>query len=219
MQSEEKIEALQCFAREYFTNGHDIEAAFRKVWPERDIGNSTAYKEGTEFLKLYIVQKEIDRLSMEAVRNCEDDVVRIMQEIKTSAFLDPGDFFDSRGNVRPMHEIPEAARRALAGIEINALFDSDGNITGYNKKIKINDKMKALRMLGEYRKMFINKIEIGVGGDMATLIMEARQRLEKGLPAEAIPNPAIVEASFIDTAKISLADLVPDAELEGVDYL
>jgi len=87
---------------------------------------------------------------------------RLLQEVACSAFTDPKDFFDKEGALLPIHEMPEHARRALAGIEVNALFSGTGKNRariGTTTKIKHNDKKASLELLMKNKGMLTEKVE------------------------------------------------------------
>lgn len=88
-------------------------------------------------------------------------VDRILSEYSHIAFLDIGEAFAADGSLLPIHEMPEAVRRAIAGIEVASLnVDNDGKgEVGKLHKIKLLDKGKALQDLAKILGMFIEKIE------------------------------------------------------------
>ncbi len=179
---DDKLDLMKAFAKEYFTNGFDainaLETVYKDDRPQTKGGLATKAK---SMLNNYLVRQEIDRLSMEAVKTIDDDIPRIALELKALAYFDPMTIFTDDGDLKPLSEIPEASRRALASLEVNAIVDREGCVIGHNKKIKLNDKLKALRMLGEWKKMFVTKVEHSASEDMAALILDARRRYAAGL--------------------------------------
>ena len=86
-----------------------------------------------------------------------------MQEYEALALLDPLDLFMPDGSFKPLDEIPEVARRAMAGIEIVELFDGRGNNKkhiGYVKKFKFVDKKGALDSIAKILGMMREKVEV-----------------------------------------------------------
>jgi hypothetical protein len=88
-------------------------------------------------------------------------VDRIEQEIACAAFFDPADSLDpATGAMLPLHQWPEHARRALAGFEEEALFETvdtgergpRGGVVksrvqvGVIRKVKWQDKTAAQRL-------------------------------------------------------------------------
>jgi phage terminase small subunit len=84
-------------------------------------------------------------------------IERVLNEIACSAFLDIADLCAEDGSVLPLSQIPEAARRAIAGIEVSDLFEGSGEdrkAVGTLKKIKLADKMAALDKLCKHLGMY-----------------------------------------------------------------
>jgi hypothetical protein len=89
---------------------------------------------------------------------------RVLQEAAIIAFNDPARFFDADGNLLPVTEMPEEARRALAGIEVEELYDfvpGEGRTPkGRVSKIRIRDKMPGILALGKHLGLFKDRVEI-----------------------------------------------------------
>ncbi|WP_263220859.1 terminase small subunit [Shewanella sp. SW29] len=90
-------------------------------------------------------------------------VERIVRETAMVAFADMAPIYNDDGSVKPFPEWPEHCRRAAAGLDIDELFEGVGDDreqVGFTKKFRQWDKMKALELLGKYRKMWTDKVEI-----------------------------------------------------------
>ena len=109
------------------------------------------------------IKAEIDkRLDVISV-NCGITTERILQEYECLAFLDPLDLFTPDGHLKPMSEIPEKARRAIAGLEIlqmKAPGAGDVQIESLLKKIKLTDKKGSLDSLAKIMGMMKEKVEV-----------------------------------------------------------
>jgi phage terminase small subunit len=75
----------------------------------------------------------------------EVDADRVLQELLHIAMHDPKEMFDEDGRQLPVPEMPEAARRCIAGWT----FDKLGQL-----QPKVVDKLRALELLGKYKKLF-----------------------------------------------------------------
>lgn len=88
---------------------------------------------------------------------------RILEELAKLAFLDTTELYDSDGNPKPLNEVSPDARAAIEGIDIEELYQHFGGgnskSIGKIKRYKIAGKLKALELLGKYRKLFTEKIE------------------------------------------------------------
>jgi phage terminase small subunit len=82
----------------------------------------------------------------------------VMNELASIAFADIIDFYDEKGNLRPLHEIPPHARRAIVGIT-NKMLGS-GEDAEMVTEYKLADKLTALDKLGKKLKLFSDQ-----GGD------------------------------------------------------
>lgn len=105
---------------------------------------------------------------------------RILQELARLAFIDPAKLFDEAGEIKPIHEMDEDSRRAIVGLAHEKLFEHFGKgqakRVGTISKLKLADKTRALELLGKYRKLFTEKLEVTASEDLAALIMEGRKR-------------------------------------------
>lgn len=114
-------------------------------------------------------------------------VERVLREYEHIAFLDIGLAFDAKGNLLPIHEMPESIRRAMAGIEVADLnIDRDGRgAVGKLHKIKLLDKGKALQDIGKHLGMFVEQVNstVTILSNRETLARELDERRRKRLSA------------------------------------
>jgi phage terminase small subunit len=87
-------------------------------------------------------------------------VSRTLREIARLSYSDVGELFDGP-NLRPINELPEHARAAIAGIKVikKNVTTGDGKTDDIHE-VKLWDKTKALEMAGKYLKLFEDKTEI-----------------------------------------------------------
>jgi phage terminase small subunit len=145
------------FVREYLVDLNGTQAAIRAGYSSR-----TAEKIASELVRVPEVAKAI-QAGMDAraarVQVNADDILR---ELLRIARVDIGQAFTEDMKLRPLHEIPEDVRRAIAGVEIDETFEGSGDNrewTGYTKKVKFWDKPRALELLGKHLKLFTEKVE------------------------------------------------------------
>lgn len=159
----------EIFVREYLTNGNNATAAYIVAYPDCDPDYA-----GTQAGRLmddsHAVRKVIDREMQQLFSTYKITQERILQEMACLAFYDPDAFYDDEGNPLPLSEIPEDARRAISGLDVEELWERDGrgNVrvkSGNLRKLKVTSKDKALEMLGRYHKMFVDKSEVDVRGE------------------------------------------------------
>lgn len=116
----------------------------------------------------------------------------VLREIKTAAFLDPLELFADDGTLLPLSQMPESARRAIAGIEVEETFEGQGKDrvwSGYLKKIKLVSKEGTLTLAGRHLGMFVDKKELSG------------------------PNGGPIQFQAFDLSRLSDADLMVLADL------
>lgn len=72
---------------------------------------------------------------------------RIALELAKTAFLDIGDLLEDTGTIRAIGSMGEAARGSIAAVEITELYNNEGDNIGQTKKIKVWNKIDALKSL------------------------------------------------------------------------
>lgn len=90
-------------------------------------------------------------------------VHRLLQELRSISFIDIRKIFDDDHALKPVKEWPPEVAAAIAGIDVDELYDyEDGKRikVGKTKKLKMFDKLKALEMLGKDLGRFVQKHEI-----------------------------------------------------------
>jgi phage terminase small subunit len=100
----------------------------------------------------------------------------VIEELAKLAFLDPRKLFNADGSLVPIHELDDDTAACIAGLEVNEMFEGDGeqkHAYGLCKKIKIADKGQSLERLGRYFKLFTDKAEIS-GKDGAPMELVVR---------------------------------------------
>jgi phage terminase small subunit len=136
-----------------------IEAGYSKKCPRRVADEIVKYKWYQDLMK-----KHVGKIEKKIEMNSE----KIITELSHSAFFDPINIFDvETGAVKPIDQIPEGTRRAIASIEVNETFefDRDSKIkikTGEIKKIKFWDKPRCNELIGKNIGMFADKLKVDV---------------------------------------------------------
>ncbi len=163
------------FVREYMLDLNATQAAKRAGYSEASAG-----AQGRRLIHKAQIRNVIDRLRAERAQATGISAERVLTELATSAFLDPLSLFAEDGTLLPLSEMPEAARRTIAGIEVVELFDGVGEerkLVGHLKKIRIVSKEGTLNLIGKHLKMFSDvEINLNINQNQAT-------RLEKALKA------------------------------------
>jgi phage terminase small subunit len=153
------------FIKEFLLDQNATRAAVAAGYSKK-----TAHVQGNRLLRNAYVRHSIETKNSRINAKLDITVERVKLELARLAFFDPLEFWNEDGTAKPLHEISEDARRALAGFEVAELFQGAGDtrgLAGYLKKFKLADKGANLERLGKHLQMFPTKVEIS--GDI-TLI-------------------------------------------------
>lgn len=144
----------EAFCREYIIDHNATQAAIRAGYSQK-----TAYSLGQRLLKNAEVKKRMIELESKAIEKAELTVDRVVNELCNIAFFDIKNLYDENGQLMNIHDMPEETRRAISGIETNEIKNKRGVIVGLTRKVKTNDKIRALELLGKFKQMFVDRIE------------------------------------------------------------
>ncbi|MFO0467560.1 MAG: terminase small subunit [bacterium] len=145
------------FAQEFMLDLNATQAAIRSGYSARTAGEQAARLLANVRIQSFIAQlraEQAQRLNIEA------DVV--LRELLYLARSDIADLFDDAGQLRPLSEMPEHARRAVASIEVEELLGGSGpdrGQIGWVKKVRLWNKPQALELLGKHLKLWIERHE------------------------------------------------------------
>lgn len=137
-------------------------------------------------LKVPHVRKLIETRSRELLNRYEAGAERVIEELATIAFLNPGDMIraDEEGQaVLDLRDMTDRQWKAIASIEIEEKTTVDpatgDNVTTKTTKFKPMDKLKAIEALGRHHRLFTDKIEVSGTVDLAARIKAARDRMRQ----------------------------------------
>lgn len=163
------------FVDEYIIDGNATEAAKRAGFSARSAGQI-----GHRLMKNVEIQTKIAFRKAEISAKCDITAERILQEYAALAFLDPSDLFARDGTLKPIDDIPDHARRAIAGLELMQLRtteNGDVRVEAMLKKVKMGDKKGALDSLSKILGLMRDKVEVDIGENLADAIRKGRERL------------------------------------------
>ncbi len=162
------------FVREYLIDLNATQAAIRAGYSVKN-----ADKIGFELLGKTGVQSAIQAGMDKRAVSVGISATRVLNEIAKLAFFDPRKLLNDDGTPKRIHQLDDETAAAVAGIDIVTKGNDD---LGYADilKIKLADKSKNLELLGRHLKLFTDKIELDVGGELAQRMKEARERTRQG---------------------------------------
>lgn len=169
------------FAKQIGLYGCKGSGAYRIAYNAADMSPKVITVEVARLLQNPSITLAIDHYRALAAKHLDLDAKRVAQEMTRVGMVDPRDILDEDGCVLPPEQWPENLARAVAGIEVFEKYTPTGQYIGRVKKVKFNSKNDALRMLGTWKGLLIERVELGRPGEFAHLTDD---QLEKELAAE-----------------------------------
>lgn len=121
---------------------------------EAGFTGSTARDAAWRMMRDPEVRKEIDRRQQDALAEAGVTRTMIVKELGRLAFADVRKVLDEFGNVKPFHELDDDTAAAIAGMDVEELFEYTGKggdkqreQTGFVRKLKFWSKREALSEL------------------------------------------------------------------------
>lgn len=168
---------IQRFCNEYVIHYNEEVAAQKAGWP---IWNASAL--GRRLISNPFVQKEIERLQKNLTTKLQITQERVLQEIAGIAYANQQDYYDSEGELIPIHLLP----RELAANVQELITDKHGN-QRYKlvaKNIGLDSLAKSLSL---YEKDSERSLPVDLKQFIALLPQEAQDAIKIGL-AKRIGN-------------------------------
>ncbi len=129
---------------------------------------------------------------------------KILHELFLIADCDPNEALEPNGDLKPINEIPIHVRKAIAGFEIEAMYEMVPNEKGRGmkkveigllKKVKFWDKGRAQENLAKHLRLLSERFEIGVMDASAfkfpgvtEVFVDSPEDLQKALEISAQPK-------------------------------
>lgn len=164
------------FVQEYLASkDFDAKAAFIRAGYSPKAADRGAYR---------VLQKPAVQLAIkEAMERREARVSvtqdRVVEELARIAFLDPRDFYDEKGNLREITDLPERASAALRGMDVQITGAGEGAPPVTLKRIRMADKVKALELLARHLGMLNDRLNMALEGDVALRVDRIVERGNK----------------------------------------
>jgi phage terminase small subunit len=175
------------FAQKYIELGNASEA-YRQSYDAENMAPETVHNEAHILLKNPEVSARVERLEELRLKRHAVTADRVIVEMAKIAFSDIRKAFDDEGNFKPIHELDDETAAAVAGIEVDELFEGfgkDREQVGNTRKIKIADKKAALDSLFKHLGLFTDKLELTGKDGKPIEISDAKAALLRGLVPDA----------------------------------
>jgi phage terminase small subunit len=140
------------FVKEYMKDKNATRSAIAAGYSEK-----SAKVTGCRLLTDANVRSQIEKQSEKINEKLDISIERVRLELARLAFFDPIAFWNEDGTAKPLHEVDEDSRRAVAGLEVEEVFEGRGKdraLSGYIKRFKLSDKGANLERLGRHLQMF-----------------------------------------------------------------
>jgi phage terminase small subunit len=143
----------QRFVDEYLIDLNATQAAIRAGYKKTEYTDTNANK----LLENTRIREAIDKAMAERSKRTGINQDRVIQELARIAFVNPQNVINAEnGSVRE-----DATEDDLACIQAVKVKTMSGD-KGYSeeREVRLNDKMKALELLGKHLGMFTDKVEL-----------------------------------------------------------
>lgn len=145
----------QRFIAEYLIDLNATQAAIRAGYSAK-----TAKSIGAENLTKPAIAAAIAVSQSTTLTRLELTADMVRERLRLLAFQDIRTLFDERGNLKPIHELSDAAAVMVAGVEvIKKNAEAGDGIIDTVHKVKVVDPVKALEMLAKHFGLLTEKVE------------------------------------------------------------
>ncbi len=147
------------FAREFYKTNNAKQSAIKAGWSEK-----TSHGRCHTLIENDVVKKELEKMEKKARDHFELSEKRVLDELMKVGFANLQDFitYSETGEVTftPSNELSRDQLAAVSEIRNSKKFDNRGEHIGTDVNIKMNDKLKALEMLGRKMGMWNDKLNV-----------------------------------------------------------
>jgi len=144
--------------------------AYRAAFSAKRMKAATVHSEACKLMTIPKITARIEEIRKPVVESLRWSLEERMKELRCAGQLDPLDLFDEHGQPKSMKDIPEHARRAIAGWEIDP--------EKFTTKVKTVDKRGAImdytRLAGDMPAE-THKIQIGVTVEHLVELIQKRE--------------------------------------------
>lgn len=147
------------FCEEYLVDFNSTRAATAAGYAERSAAVS-----GVRLLKNRKIQDQLGDVVERSLGLSQIQAAEVISMITRMASVDPLDIFDDTGALKPLSDIPKAARQCISGV-------SHGP---HGVSVKLEGRLKALELMGKYLKLWTDgtNINIDAGAGPTNFVVE-----------------------------------------------
>lgn len=146
------------FVEEYLIDLNATQAAIRAGYKVE-----SAQQIGSENLSKLVIRKAIERAMAAQSRRTGVTADRVIRELARIAFVNPNEVIDTRtGGIRRDATPDDLA--AVQAVKVKEMELDTGS--SVEREVRLNDKLRALELLGKHLGMFKDKLDVGVDGEL-----------------------------------------------------
>lgn len=150
------------FVEEYLIDLNATQAAIRAGYKV-----DNAQQMGSENLSKPVIRDAIGRAMAERSKRTGINQDRVVRELARVAFVNAHDVIDTRtGGVRD--DAPADDLAAIQSVKVKQMDLDNG--TSIEREVRLNDKLKALELLGKHLGMFKDKVDVDMGGEVKIIV-------------------------------------------------
>lgn len=141
------------FSREYLKDFNATQAAVKAGYSKRSANVIAAQN-----LTKVSIQQYLAKSLKKAEERAEIDISKIVKHLHDMAFFDVADVLYNDGEIKPIDEWPEIARKIVSELHVRRELTEDGQVVTITK-IKMPSREKNTENLGRYLAIFTDKIK------------------------------------------------------------
>lgn len=146
------------FVEEYLIDLNATQAAIRAGYSPK-----TANEQGARLLANVSVQEAIAKAMAERSKRTGISQDRVIQELARIAFVNPQNVINPK-DASVKADATEDDLACIQSVKVKTMDGAKGK--SVEREIKLNDKMKALELLGKHLGMFKDKVELDADMDL-----------------------------------------------------
>lgn len=150
------------FVEEYLIDLNATQAAIRAGYSP-----NTAYSIGNENLNKPEIRARIGKAMAERSKRTGINADRVLQELARIAFVKATDVIDTDDATIKQYASDDDLA-VIQSVKVKVIPTKEGD--GVEREIRLNDKLKALELLGKHLGMFKDKLEINGSMDVVKII-------------------------------------------------
>lgn len=113
------------------------------------------------------------RLLQATIARTEYYIEDLKQQLKSFTGIDIREIYTEDGCIKQPMEWSDELGQSVSSLEVQELFDKNGKLKGYTKKVRFLDKLKSIELIDKSLAMFIDKKEIHASKSLEDLLAQS----------------------------------------------